>query len=426
MSFIDAPQGDDLETEDPNADLAADEGGYTAPDVEQDQDAIAQQIFAAIAAKVPGWQAHDGNLDTWLIESWAEIGAEIRSLAAAVPLSIFTYYGQNILGVPPNIDLPANGLATFTAIDDLGYTVEMGTQLALARSGDDLVAFSTNAEAVIAPGSTVVPDVPIVALETGGEGNGLTGSISLGSAQMVSPLTWVADAAVVQPTYNGTDAETPDAYVDRLTNLMRTMAIRPILPQDFAILALQNDGIGRAVAMNLYDPTTDTWTNERTVTLMVADINGLPIGADAKADLVAQIEALREVNWIIHVIDPTYVAIDVAFDVTAFAGQDEDTVLAACTANVEQYLNPATFRLGVMSPATAGGEVILPPDGTDPARKQVVRVNELIAILDRSKGVDYVNAVDINGSAADFTMPDAYTLPQPGAITGTVQGAAAS
>lgn len=421
MSWLD-PQvidGQPPEVEDPNALLAAAEGGYEAPDVETDQDAIAQQVFTDLSGRVDGWQAHDGNLDTWLVESFSEVGAEIRSLAADVPASIFMTYGQLVLGISPKLATGAGGLATFTAKDAAGYTLDNGTQFALAISGNDLVAFATQQQVAIAPGETEVVDVPFTAVETGANGNGLSGA-----GQMLDPVTWVSAVTVPDATTGGADAETPQDYLDRLVNLLPVVALRPILPQDFAILALQVDGVGRAVAMNLYNPADGTWTNARTVTLILTDVNGSPCSAGVKATAQQQLEALREVNWVVHVIDATYTPVAVAFDVIAYAGQDQTTVHDTAVANVTAYLQPAGFRLGALSPAIAGGEVILPPNpaGT-PARRQYIYVNELIALLDRSLGVDRVVSVKINGAAVDYQLPSPYSLPTPGAVTGTVEGA---
>ncbi len=423
MSWIDpltgSPvPGDSTEVENPNAQLAADEGGYNAPNVETDQDAIAQQVFSDLAANVPGWQAHDGNLDTWIVEAFAEVGAEIRALASDVPASIFTTYGELVLGIPPQLDIAASGLATVTAVDAQGYTLDPGATFALAASGDNLVAFATLQEVTIAVGDDSADNVPFAAVLTGAAGNGL-----VGVGQMLDPITWVASVNVPQATSGGQDAETPEAYLDRLTNLLRMVALRPVLPQDFAILALQVPGVGRAVAMNLYNPADGTWANPRTVTLVLTDDNGQPCPAPVKAAVTAQLEGLREVNWVIHVIDPVYEAIAVVFDVVAFAGQDVSVVHDTCVSNLTAYLQPAMFRLGALSPAIAGGEVIPPPTSGQPARRQFVYVNELVSLLDRSLGVDRVISVTVNGTAADHQLAHPYSLPTPGAISGTVEGA---
>lgn len=417
MSVFALPS-DPPEQTDANAALAAAESGYIAPDVELDQAAIAQVIFSALMAKAPGWLPHDGNLDTWLIEAVSEVGAEVRSLAVDVPTSIFSTYGSRILNVPPRIAMSANGLATFTALDDAGYTLDTGATFALARSGNDLVAYQTLQPADIAPGATTVTDVPFTAVETGYDGNGLSGE-----GQMLDALRWVESVTVPVQTHGGQDAERPEDYVDRLANLFPAVALRPILPLDFAILTLQLiPGVGRAVAMNLYDPALDTWDNVRTVTVMVAKPDGTVCDQPTKDEIEAMLEALREINWVCYVIDPIYEPVDVDFTVVAYVGQDDTAVQEGCVAEVEAFLQPYNYRLGEMSPAIAGGEVVNPPVAGALPRQQVIYVNEVIALLDRCLGVDRVVGVTINGAPGDFTLTGPYSLPTPGAVTGVVSG----
>jgi hypothetical protein len=383
--------------EDANLGLAAAEGGYNPPSVEADQDAIAAQVFARLIERVAGWQPHDGNLDTWLIEAFSEIGAEIRSLAGDVPASIFGTYGTRVLNLPPYAAAAATGKATFTAQDSLGYTLDPGATFALARSGNDLVAFTTLQEATVPVGSTEVHEVPFVAVELGAAGNGLSGE-----GQMLDPITWVAKVNVPVATGQGADAEEPEAYVDRLANLFPAVGLRPILPMDFAVLAMQLvPGVGRAVVMNLYDPTAKTWNNARTVTLVVTDEHGELLSTAIKEEVVKLLEGLREVNWVIHVIDPTYATITATATVVAFAGQSTKQVEAACIAALKEALSPANYLLGEMSPASEGGEVINPPakEGAT-ARNQTIYQNELIALLDRTLGVDRVASVTIGGTYA--------------------------
>ena len=47
-------------------------------------------------------------------------------------------------------------------------------------------------------------------------------------------------------------------------------------------------------------------------------------------------------------------------------------------------------------------------------------MNDLIGLLDRQRGVDFVGPITIQGDAADYELPTPFTLPQPGTITGTV------
>jgi hypothetical protein len=410
--------GNDEEIQNPNALLAVDEAGYIAPDVEVDQAAIQEQVYNDLALRAPGWQAHDANLEVWLTEAWSESASEVRALARDVPASIFTTYGNDVLGITPGLALAAVGTGAFTAVDTQGYTLEAGTQFAMARSGDELVAFAVDQDTVIAPGDSVADGVAFTAVLTGANGNGL-----IGAGEMLDPVVWVDSVQVNEVTGKGAEAETPQDYLDRLSILMRMVALRPVLPQDFAILALQVPTVARAIAMNLYNPADGTWTNARTVSLIIADVNGLVLAPDVKDAVKLMLEALREVNWTVNILDPTYTTIDVDYDVVAFAGQHEATVQEACNAALLDYLSPANYRLNEASPATYGGEVIYPPaSGVTNARQQYIYVNELISLLDRCLGVDRVVSVAINGAATDFLMTDPYTFPQAGALTGTVTG----
>ena len=52
----------------------------------------------------------------------------------------------------------------------------------------------------------------------------------------------------------------------------------------------------------------------------------------------------------------------------------------------------------------------------------MIRINEIIAVADRSLGVDWVDAVAIDGTVSDLVLANAWTLPQAGAITATAVG----
>jgi hypothetical protein len=420
MSWLSQP-GDDQEVTDPNLLLAEQESGFQAPDVEVDQTAILNQMFVNLMSRASGWVPHDGNLDTWMLEAWSEVAAELRALNVDVPRSIFSVYGTLILNIPPRLATRAVGSVTFTAVDDQGYTIDTGTTFALARSGNDLVAFQTAQPGTIPVGLTQV-SVPFVAVEEGYNGNGLAGD-----GQMLDALAWVASVTVPVATYDGQDAESPEDYVNRLANLFPAVGLRPILPIDFAILPLQLvPGIGRAVAMNLFSPDTGTWNNVRTVTVIVTGPDGLPVPGPVKQQVVDLLESLREVNWVVHVIDPTYDPVDIDFDVVAFVGQDEQRVYDNCVEAVQAWLDPSNYRLGEASPAIYGGEVIFPPQVNGPPRRQTIWINELIARLDRAMGVDRVVSATINGVGADYDLPDPYSLPLLGQVTGTVEGGTVS
>lgn len=466
MSWLDGTGAafDPEEVRDPNRDLAEADVGFTGPDIETDEQEIARQVFNRLAFRVPGWEAHDANPDTWLVESFAGVAAELRALILNVPDAIFVTHGTEVLGLPIRAPAPATGTSDWTAIDDRGYTVRTGAQITLARAGDEFVGFEVLAGVEIPPGERTAVGVPIRAVEDGADGNGL-----VGPAEVQDPYDWVESVDVPYPTANGDDGQDRTQYLATLSNLLRIVAFRPVLPGDFALLSLTIPGVGRAVAMDGYQPFVSweglddaiaaaarsdlegwlaaydgyselaeqiavvqnlvrtltpaaegTWGHQRTVCLVNAGTDGLPLPDAVLEQIRDYLESIRETTFAATVISPLYETVDVDFSVTMFGEQDPDVVHSICVSAIRQELDPANFRLGTTSPATGAGEVIPPPAAGQLPGRQTIWINNLIGLLDRCRGVDRVNEVTINGSTDDVELPGPYTLPRPGEITGTV------
>jgi len=408
--------GDPEEYPNPNAEMAIQETSINQADIDTDAGTISASIFDAMTVRAPGWIAHDANLDVWLIEEFSTVAAEIRQEALNVPGAIFQTYGEEVLGIPVRPSAPAQGVSTWNARDGQGYTIPAGTQLTLPKTGDELIVFEVIASAFVEPGTTQVTGVQIHAVDDGVAGNDLTGT-----ASVVDPLFWVDTIEVTQPTYGGDDGQTLEDYLDLLVMLMRVVALRPILPWDYAVLSLRIPGVGRSIAMDGYEPTDGTWGHARQITLVVTDPYGEPCSQPTKDAFKQSLEQLREVNFIVNVIDAEYEVIDVAYQVTAYAEQDPALVQQLCDNAIYNALLPGNFRLGTTSPAIAAGEVIPPQQGTLPGR-QTLHVNDLIGLLDRTRGVDWVDngLTTLNAVADDFVLGSPITLPRPGTITGVV------
>jgi baseplate J-like protein len=406
--------GDPEEYPNPNAEMTVEETSVARPNVETDTSVIAQAIFEGLAARAPGWVPHDSNLETWLIEEFATVSAQIRQEAVTVPEAIFQTYGEEVLGIPIRVPKPATGRATWTAVDAMGYAIPTGTQLSIRRTGDEWVVFEVTQASAIPSGQLAAADIPINASEAGAYANGLSGE-----AEVVDPLAWVDRIEIQEGTSGGDDGQDLQTYLELLVQLMRVVALRPILPWDFAILALRVPGVGRAVAMDGYEPSDGSWGHQRQISLVLTDAAGEPCTSEVKQTVADMLEALREVNFRVYTLDAAYLPVDVDYTVTAFAEQDAAIVQQACDQALALELSPATFRLGTTSPAITAGEVIPPPGAGTPGR-QTLHLNDYIGLLDRQRGVDWVDAVTLQGAAADVVMPSPITLPRPGAITGAV------
>jgi hypothetical protein len=375
---------------------------YISPPLVTEPSDLAEESFAYLEDQVDGWLPAPGNLETWLIEAISQLAGELMDVASAVPTSIFRYLGESILGLPAHASTPATTETTWTVKDALGYTIQAGTLVGIPASGDVLLAFEVAADTVIPAGNTSVAGVTIVAQDDGTDGNGLDGQ-----PQLIDALDWVTAVTLNAATSGGTDAESDDAYLDRLRELLQLLAPRPILPNDFAVMAKQVPGVYRATAIDLFDASTGQTNVPRCVTVVVVGADGLPVSPIVKGDVDTLLQSQREVNFLVFVIDPTYLDIDVTFNVKPYPDYDGQEVADRAELAVADYLNPANF-----------GAV---PYGDTPQwlNDTKVRYLEVAEQINRVDGVWYVEALVVNGGTVDIVLPTPGGLPRPRTIVGT-------
>jgi hypothetical protein len=373
---------------------------------------LAEEAYDYLEEQVDGWLPSPANLEAWLIEALAQLAGELRALTALVPDSIFEFFGESVLGLAPYEAVAATGAVTFHAVDTAGYTIPAGTLVAITPpASTDAYAFQTIAAAPIPAGSTTVDGVSIQAVEAGAESSGITGSVVV-----IDALSFVSSVTLDAPTTGGQDAETTDAYLTRLSDLLTLLSPRPILPADFALLAQEsNPAVARATAIDLYNPGPPIDSNcPRCVTVAVAGADGLACSSSVKADVLADLQAAREVNFLVFVVDATYTLIDVAFQVKVYPGYDPTAVASAVIAALEAWLSPANWGA--------------PPYGDTGTSSwlntNVVRYLEVAEQINRVDGVNYIITLTTRVSGGsmgtvDLNLPGPAGLTTPGAITGT-------
>ena len=213
------------------------------------------------------------------------------------------------------------------------------------------VAFQTNID-LEAPAGGGVQTVAITALEAGEAGNG-----AYGAAEPIDIVDGVDALDVAAPTSGGTEDETTDEYLARLAEALTILAPRPILPNDFSVLARQVPGVGRATTIDLYQPSTGqggygtprgALAGKRTCRA-ARPSSSPPTTAARPTDASCStsttlLDASREVNFFVYVIAPGYDAIDVQATVRAYPGYDPAAVEAAAEAELAAWLDPG--RLG--------------------------------------------------------------------------------
>jgi uncharacterized phage protein gp47/JayE len=355
-----------------------------------DPDELSADALDFLMQTIPGWTPQEGHLEVWMIEVLARMETETRDVASRVPVSIFRYFGKSLMGIPAIDAARASVETTWTVVDSSGYTIQAGAVVAYSVAGDQQIYFEVSADVVVGPGSTSTADgeVVLIAVEPGSAANNLEGA----EFSLVDALAYVIGITAEGPTSGGVDAETDDEYLDRLRDELQLLAPRPILPDDFATLAIRITGVERAIAVDGYNPADGTYNNERMVAVAVADEAGHGVSPTIKAAVDAYLQSLREVNFVVNIIDPTITTVDVTATIKVLDTYNTDDVIAAVETALQDYLTPATWSWA-----------------------SVLRYNELIALISDVPGVDYV--ADISQPSANVTLPGVASLIQAGTLS---------
>jgi uncharacterized phage protein gp47/JayE len=347
-----------------------------------------------------------------LIEGWDPALAEYETIQAQATIyrivfpAIFNEWGRTIVNVVPQEATRATVTSTWTVQDESGYTIKAGTQVDIARSGDERIGFLVTEDIEVPAGKTVTEagEVVLEAVEPGLDGNGLEGE-----GILIDALFFVTDIAIVEASSGGTDAEDPAAYLGRLALTMQTYIEGVVIARDVEIVALNVPGIGRALALDNYNAETEEDEEEKTTTVAVTDDEGEPATAEAKEALEAKLEEKREVNYLFFVIDATYHLLDVEGEIVPMQGFDKAEVAANVAAAIEDRFSQA--RHGQQPPGDTSSWV----------NDDTLRYQDLVTVVNNAEGVDHYMSLKWRIGAAAFDVKDialsgAASLPKPDSI----------
>jgi hypothetical protein len=377
-------------------------------------DDLLQEAYAYIKARKPQWVENDANLDTWILQVYAQQGSDLRELATDVPDTIFRYFGRTMVALPPIEATAATVGSTWTMIDNAGYTVPAGTVVSIRNDSGEEIPFQTLVDVVVSAGSTVANGVALQAIQAGSAGSGIGGNTV--PATLQDTLDYVVSVVLTGLTTGGLDAESDQDYLDRLALYIRRLSLRPILPGDFAALALDADpSVYRAVAIDGYNPANQTYNNERYVAVAAIDENGANLSSGIKSAIDALLQANREINFVVNVMDPTRTSIDVTFTAKARPGFILATVETEAEAAVADYLDPAKWGLDPRYTDTGAARTWI--------ETTTLRYFNIAQVIENVEGVDYISALTINktGQAAG-TVDVALTAPAALTTVGTIAG----
>lgn len=380
--------------------------GYIQLELMLDVDSLTLTGIEFMESAFDEWERNPGNPDTIMIEGAGQMAGEVYDQASQMPPEAMMQIGTTIYNIPMEEGTEAEADATFT-FDDTAQPglIDVGTPLSVPSPSGEPVLFVTDDDVVIIPSSSVT--VGISADQAGSSANG-----SYGDAELIDPVEGL-DAITVTEAMNGTDPETAQEYLDRLSTTLTTLTPRPILPQDHATLVANNvPGVGRATAIDLLCPGTGVepsavrdpnevayfagktpsvgvpaanLTNEPrcTTVAIIPDGGGVP-NHQLMLDAWTYLDANREVNFLNYVIPPTYTTIDVKGEVHPYPGFSGADAIASAQGMVRTWLDP--FNFGSNPASTTGQEW---------AYDTLARHDEAVDFLNRGAAVWWTRNVQL-------------------------------
>lgn len=154
---------------------------------------------------------------------------------------------------------------------------------------------------------------------------------------------------------------------------------------------------------------------ERCVTVCGVDIDGNELSSGVNTDLENYLEGLREVNFLVFTIDPTYTEIDVNVNCDCIVGATPSVVQAAIIANLEEFLSQAIW----------GGGNYQVPSWVNTSN--IVRFLDIADVARTTQGVLYIPSSGLTicthggtPGTSDITLPGNAPLPNPGTLTVSV------
>lgn len=371
---------------------------------------LIEEVFAELEAQIDGWEPAAGNLETFLIRAIVyRLIVPLAQLAADVPPEIFDRWGEEITEVKRRESISATALSTWTLTDKVGRKIPAGTEIGLRRPDGSLKGFRVVEDVIVAVGSEVTKagEVVLEAIDPGTDGNELSGTGSVEGA-----LGFVLSAVVLGESSGGEDAEEPIAYLGRLRETMKTLAPRPIIANDVAILARNHVGVGRSVAIDNYNAETKAKEQEKTTTVVVTNEAGLPCTAPVKAAVLADLKAKREANYIFFVVDAEYKEIDLTCVFVEQPGYSHAAVKESLEAALNEFFSARFF--GQRPPGDASSWV----------NATTVRYQDLVTVVNNVEGLDYYTTLKMalkgaEQKAEDLALGGTYPLPKKNVFTVT-------
>ena len=273
-----------------------------------EQDLVNTAVSYAQMA-LPEWQPRESNTELVLLESLALLMG-VETLAIQVLPAQIVEQLMSLYGVTRHDGYNAEGQARFQVADSAPLqSIPVGTRLRYTlEDTEETVDFLTVEAVDIITSETLFGTASIEAEESGIEAN----NIPIGAVlEIVDALSFVDQVVVSAPTTGGEGEEDDDSFSQRAAAVLSRMNSTLVIPDNFTDAALSDGRVGRALTLDLFNPTATPKTPvPGYVTVAVVGSEGVPLSADVMAEIQNDLTGKALASLVIKVIPPTITTVN--------------------------------------------------------------------------------------------------------------------
>ncbi|AYQ99250.1 baseplate J protein [Brevibacterium phage Cantare] len=355
---------------------------------DRDAQALFDVMIQDLQHKIPGWVPDESSTEVALLESMSVGLSESIFAINRLPGSVMVVLMQ-MFGITRDDGKFPTGKVKVTAVDTFGHTIPADTRFLLSNSEgiDPLVLTMPNAVVIPVGSNSAIVDV--VGDQFTEDYNGTPAGTSV---EILESISWMERASVSTAISGGRSPEEDSEWVARGSARLRRLSSVLSTKAQFVEATLEDASVSMAVAIDNYNPTLPTPENSPGHITVVVYGNGGVVPNENKQRIQEMLTENASANLIVHVVDPTIVPVDITVAIKRTGTYDEQGTTANITEALKDYFNP-----------NLSGWL------------NVIRRNEIIALVGSTPGVDYVDA--ITKPASDITLTGTAPLAELGTVT---------
>lgn len=303
---------------------------------DRDPQALIDTMVATYLELAPDAQLVDGSIEAILMEAHAAADADVIYALNRV-ITLVEEGIVNRFGVARSIGTPAAGSVLLTLDGTRTMTVAAGQRMSHSNSGV-LLEVTTNTS--VTAGTSIT--VPVASVVPGAAGNQLSAGTPI---DLVDSIPNVASAQVATGLSGGTDPESDAAYVQRMSLRLARVTSSLVLPDHFIAYCLEDVRVGKATAIDLYEPGGTAGSDLGHITIVIYG-HAAALSAEILEELRAGMHAISSSSHTVHAISPTITTQAISLTVHPMPGFTTGEVQAAVTAALQSWMNPDDWPFG--------------------------------------------------------------------------------